>query len=198
MKVSIIVPFYNVEDYIERCLDSLVNQTLREIEIILVNDGSKDKSADIAFKYLNKYPDKIKYVEKINGGLSDARNYGMEYATGEYIAFIDSDDYVERDMYEKMYSVAKRENSDMVECDFYWEYQNKSKVDCGKKYTNKKEMIEKIRVVAWNKLIRRKILEKSNIKFPKGLRYEDVEFTYKLIPFIKKFSFCKIPFINYI
>ena len=196
-KVSIIVPFYNVEGYMEKCLDSLVNQTLDDIEIILVNDGSKDNSALIAKKYLEKYPEKIVYLEKENGGLSDARNYGMPYAKGEYIAFLDSDDYVEKDMYEKMYEIAKKENSDMVECDFYWEYPDKKKEDIGKIYSGKNEMLEKIRVVAWNKLIKREILEKTKIQFPKGYRYEDVEFTYKLIPYLEKVSFLKKPCIHY-
>ena len=195
--VSVIVPFYNVESYIGRCLDTLVKQTLDDIEIILVNDGSKDRSKIVVDKYIKEYPEKIVYLEKENGGLSDARNYGMPYAKGEYIAFLDSDDYVEKDMYEKMYEIAKKENSDMVECDFYWEYPDKKKEDIGKIYSGKNEMLEKIRVVAWNKLIKREILEKTKIQFPKGYRYEDVEFTYKLIPYLEKVSFLKKPCIHY-
>lgn len=197
-KVSIIVPFYNVEGYIEKCLETLVNQTLEEIEIILVNDGSKDRSVEIVKKFLKQYPEKIMYLAKENGGLSDARNFGIKYAKGEYIAFLDSDDYVEKDMYKNMYELAKKENSDIVECDFYWEYPNKKKIDTAKQYNGKKEMLEKIRVVAWNKLIKREILEKTNVQFPKGYRYEDVEFTYKLIPFLEKVSFCKQPLIHYV
>lgn len=197
-KVSIIVPFYNVENYIEKCLKTLVNQTLQEIEIILVNDGSKDGSIEIAKKFLKQYPKKIIYLEKENGGLSDARNFGIKYAKGEYVAFLDSDDYIEEDMYKNMYDIAKKENSDMVECNFYWEYPNKKKLDISKQYNSKQEMLEKVRVVAWNKIIKRKILEKSDIQFPKGYRYEDVEFTYKLIPFLEKVSFCKQPMIHYV
>ena len=197
-KVSVIVPFYNVEGYIEKCLTTLVNQTLQDIEIILVNDGSKDRSINIVEKFIKEYPKKIVYLEKENGGLSDARNYAMPYAKGEYIAFLDSDDYVEKDMYQKMYDLAINENSDMVECDFYWEYPDKTKKDIGKIYNTKKEMIEKMRVVAWNKLIKREILENTKIKFPKGYRYEDVEFAYKLVPYIEKVSFLKEPCIHYI
>lgn len=197
-KVSIIVPFYNVENYIEKCLETLVNQTLKDIEIILVNDGSKDRSIDIVNKFLKQYPEKIVYLEKENGGLSDARNFGIPHAKGEYIAFLDSDDYVEKDMYENMYELAKKEDSDMVECDFYWEYPDKLKKDEGIIYHGKKEMIEKVRVVAWNKLIKKEILEKSDVKFPKGLRYEDVEFTYKLVPYIEKVSFLKKPCVHYV
>ena len=197
-KVSIIVPFYNVEGYIEKCLDTLVNQTLKDIEIILVNDGSTDRSIEIVNKFLRRYPEKLVYLEKENGGLSDARNYAIPYTKGEYIAFLDSDDYVEKYMYEEMYNMAKKENSDMVECNFYWEYPDKQKEDIRTIYHGKNEMIVKIRVVAWNKLIKREILEKSEVRFPKGYRYEDTEFTYKLIPYIEKVSFLKKPCIHYV
>lgn len=197
-KVSVIVPVYNVEKYLIKSLDSLVNQTLEDIEIIVVNDGSTDNSKKIIEVYKEKYQDKIKYLEKPNGGLSDARNFGIPHATGEYIAFLDSDDYVELDTYEKMYNKAKEENSDIVECDFIWEYPNKTKIDTGTIYTNKKEMLTYARVVAWNKLIKRDLLEKYKIKFPKGLRYEDVEFFYKMVPYYNKVSFVKEPLIHYI
>ena len=196
--VSVIVPFYNVENYIEKCLQTLVGQTLDDIEIILVNDGSKDRSKIVVDKFLKQYPEKIVYLEKENGGLSDARNYAIPYAKGEYIAFLDSDDYVEKTMYKDMYELAKKEDSDMVECNFYWEYPDKKKEDVGIVYNGKKEMLEKIRVVAWNKLIRKEVLEKSKVLFPKGLRYEDVEFTYKLIPYLDKISFLKKPCVHYI
>ena len=130
-KLSLIIPVYNVENYIEKCLDSVVNQTIDDMEIIIVNDGSKDKSKEKINKYLQKYKEKIKYLEKENGGLSSARNFGIPHATGEYIAFLDSDDYVEPKMYEEMYNLAKKEDADMVECDFIWEYPNKSKEDIG-------------------------------------------------------------------
>ena len=196
--VSVIVPFYNVENYIEKCLNTLVHQTLEDIEIILVNDGSQDRSMVVVKKFLEQYPDKITYLEKENGGLSDARNYALPYAKGEYIAFLDSDDYVEKTMYKDMYELAKKEDSDMVECNFYWEYPNKKKEDIGVVYNGKKEMLEKVRVVAWNKLIKKEVLEKSKVTFPKGYRYEDVEFTYKLIPYLDKVSFLKKPCVHYI
>lgn len=197
-KVTIIVPIYNVEKYLKKCIESLVNQTLQEIEIILVNDGSTDSSAEIAKEYQKRFEKKIIYLEKENGGLSDARNFAISFAKGEYIAFLDSDDYVEKDTYENMYKIAKKENSDMVECDFYWEYPNKVKIDTGEIYYSKKEMLEKVRVIAWNKLIRREIVQKRKIEFPKGYRYEDVEFTYKLIPYLDKVSFLKEPCIHYV
>ncbi len=218
-KVSVIVPVYNVEKYIKNCLESLVNQTLKDIEIIIVNDGSTDSSKSIIDEYIEKY-DNIVYLEKENGGLSDARNYGLNYAKGEYVAFLDSDDYVDISIYEKMYNKAIAENSDYVECDFYWAYPkkiknsfsklendnsytnlkkanhySKLKLDNGYIYKNKKEMMTYGRVVAWNKLIKREIITE---KFPVSLNYEDVEFFYKLIPNINKFSFVKEPLVYYI
>ena len=197
-KVSIVVPSYNVENYIEKCIESLLNQTLQDIEIIIVNDGSKDNTKQKILNFRDKYPNKVKYLEKENGGLSSARNFGIPYATGEYIAFLDSDDYVEKNMYEEMYNEAKKDNFDMVECDFIWEYPNKSKEDHGVLAKNKKELIVKNRVVAWNKLIKREILEKSKLEFPFGLRYEDVEFFYKLVPLLNKVSIINKCFIHYV
>lgn len=214
-KVSVIVPIYNVEKYLSKCLDSLVNQTLEDIEIILVNDGSTDSSKKIAEDYKNKYKNKnIVYVEKENGGLSDARNYGMKYANGEYIAFLDSDDFCELELYEKMYNKAIEEKADYVECDFYWSYPKKSinklkenitldeykkifnnKIDKGIRYKDKSEMFIFARVVAWNKLIKKDIIKEQ---FPVGLKYEDVEFFYKLLPNIKKFAFVEEPLIYYV
>lgn len=197
-KVSVIVPVYNVESYIGKCLESLVNQTLEDIEIVVVNDGSTDNSESIIKKYVEKYNDKIKYVVKENGGLSDARNYGMKYASGEYIAFLDSDDYVDITIYEKMYKKAIDEECDFVECDFIWKYDNKEVKDCGYIYKDKHEMLANARVVAWNKLIKKELIDKLQIEFPKGLRYEDVEFFYKLLPYINKFGFVKEYLIFYI
>lgn len=196
-KVSVIVPVYNVEKYIGKCLDSLVNQTLEDIEIIVVNDGSTDSSKYIVEQYKEKY-DNIKYYEKENGGLSDARNYGLQFAKGKYIAFLDSDDYVAPNLYKKMYEKAKKEDSDMVECNFYWVYGKKTKKDIGQKYKGKKQMFEKARVVAWNKLYKKEVLDNAKVQFPKGLRYEDVEFFYKLIPYIERVSFVKEPLIYYV
>ena len=198
IKVSIIVPAYNVEQYIEKCLESLVNQTLEDIEIIVVNDGSTDGTKQKIEEYKENYPEKIKYVEKENGGLSDARNYGLLYAQGRYVGFVDSDDYVEPNMFEEMYNKAQEENSDMVECDFIWEYPTGKRIDTGIIYKGRKEAFLYARVVAWNKLIKRETLEKAQIRFPKGLRYEDTEFFYKLLPSLNKISFVKTPMVHYI
>lgn len=197
-KVSVIVPIYNVEKYLEKCINSLLSQTLEDIQIILVNDGSKDNSGNIAKECEKNNKNRIIYVEKENGGLSDARNYGLKYATGDFIAFLDSDDYIEKNAYEEMYNKAIEENADYVECDFIWEFPNKIRVDKQYPYKNKKEMLSFVRVVAWNKLIKRQLITDNNLEFPKGLRYEDVEFTYKLIPFVNKFAYVNKPFIHYV
>ena len=187
IKVSIIVPFYNVEEYIERSIKSLVEQSLEDIEIILVNDGSKDGSEEIAKEYKRKYPDKIVYLEKENGGLSDARNYALPYATGEYIAFLDSDDYVEEEMYEEMYVTAKIDKADIVECDYLWEYPEETIESKGRAYKDRKDMLLNARVVAWNKLIKKEIAR--NIKFQNYDECQDEIFILSCYSKANKISF---------
>ena len=113
--ISVIVPIYNVEKYLARCVDSIVNQTYKNLEIILVDDGSPDRCPQMCDDYAKK-DSRIKVVHKKNGGLSDARNAGMAVATGEYISFIDSDDYVSDDFFECLLDVMNKENSDIAEC----------------------------------------------------------------------------------
>ena len=125
-KVSIIVPVYRVEKYINRCVESLINQTLSDIEIILVDDGSPDNCPAICDEWAKK-DNRIKVVHKRNGGLSSARNAGLAVATGKYIGFVDSDDDVEMDMYEKMVSVAEREQVDFVMADYFRIFENGEK-----------------------------------------------------------------------
>lgn len=117
---------------------------------------------------------------------------------GEYIAFLDSDDYVDLAIYEKMYKVAIEQLCDFVECNFIWKYDNKEIKDKGYIYKDKHEMLINARVVAWNKLIKRDLITNLQLQFPKGLRYEDVEFFYKLLPHIKKFGFVKEFLIYYV
>ena len=118
VKVSIIVPVYNVEKYLRQCVDSIVNQSLKEIEIICINDGSTDNSLQILEGYAQR-DKRIKIINKRNEGLSTARNTGMEYATGEYIGFVDSDDFINEKMYENLYKNAKSNKSDIVMCPAY-------------------------------------------------------------------------------
>jgi glycosyltransferase involved in cell wall biosynthesis len=195
--VSIIVPVYNVEQYLEKCLNSLVNQTLIDIEIIIVNDGSEDNSEEIIKNYKDKYDTKIIYIKKENGGLSDARNTGIRYASGEYIGCVDGDDYVELTMYEKMYNAARQKNVDLIECDILFEYPHKKKHKTSGIYTLE-NMLTRARWNAWHRIIRREIIQKSNIQYPVGLRYEDVEYFCKLAPYITSIEFVKEPLYHYI
>ena len=199
VKVSVIVPVYNVYDYLSKCLDSLVNQTLREIEIIVVNDGSPDNSQKIIDKYAKNYPEKIKAYKKENGGLSDARNYGIKKATGEYIAFVDSDDYVDTGMYERMYDKAKSGNFDMVVCDLNYVYNDKivrAYSHVKHDTTNIKMTMLNIYPAAWNKIFKRKFFE--NLEFKKKVWFEDVEFLYRILPKIKTIGVVNEPFYQYL
>jgi len=197
IKVSIIVPVYNVEAYLSKCLDSLINQTLEEIEIIVINDGATDNSQQIIDEYMEK-SNKINAYTKENGGLSDARNYGIAYATGDYIGYVDSDDFVELDMYEILYNKAKKDDSDIVECNLRYTYPNTEKIKIGKEIYDKKEMLMFGRCVVWNKIYKRDWLLDTKVIFSKGLIYEDVEFFAKLIPHIRCYSYVKQASIHYI
>lgn len=200
MKVSVIVPVYNVEKYINKCLKSLVNQTLKDIEIIVVNDGSPDNSQKIIDEYAKKYKNIKSYIKE-NGGVSDARNFGIEKSSGEYIAFVDGDDFVLNDMYEKMYEKAKSNNFDIVVCDLNYIYEDDNsemKVSSGfdKDTTDIKKAIINNYPVVWNKIIKREIF--NNIKFKKGVWFEDVEFLYRMFPLIKSIGVVKEAFNQYI
>lgn len=198
IKVSVIIPVYNVEKYINRCLISIRNQTLKEIEVIIVNDGSQDRSVEIIQDFIQSSKQKVLLLEKENGGLSDARNFGIPYATGEYITFLDSDDYIEKEMYSELYEEAKKLDLDYISCDFIWEYPDKQKTDRGRINNSIQDMFIYERVVAWNKLIRRKIIIEHNIRFSKGLYYEDIDFFYKLLPYLNSYSYYPVPFVHYI
>ena len=202
MKVSVIVPVYNVESYLDKCLTSLVKQTLQEIEIIIVNDGSKDNSEKIIEKYLKKYPEKIKYIKKANGGLSSARNEGLKYASGEYIGFVDSDDYVSLNTFNLMYKKAKEKNFDLVVCNLNYVYESKTKmVSAGldKDLENEDEVKKNIVFLypaVWNKLYKKEILD--SLKFKEGIWYEDVEFNFRVYPRVKSIGYVDKPLIQYV
>jgi len=178
--VSVIVPVYNVEKYLAQCLDSLVEQTLEDIEIIVVNDGSQDGSQTIIGSYEEKYPDKVKGYIKANGGLGDARNFGMEKARGKYLAFIDSDDWVERDMMEQMFNAAEKNGCDIVLCDLYG-FNNETNEKIVEKAPFDEGKIEPQRLMldaakpvvvsACTKLYKREVFDK--FRFPGGW-YEDM------------------------
>ena len=188
MKISVIVPVYNVAEYLPKCLDSLLGQTLKEIEIIVVNDGSPDNSEEIVKDYQKRYMN-IKYYYKENGGLSDARNFGLKYATADYVTFVDSDDFISFDMMEKMYNEIVVSKSDIVVCEFNYVYGDKLvRSYSNLNYTDvpdKKYLLTP--PMAWLRLYKRELFD--NIQFKKGIYYEDLELTPKLVKYTKKISF---------
>ena len=198
IKVSIIVPVYNVETYLAKCLDSLVNQTLKDIEVIVVNDGSPDNSEKIIDKYTKKYSN-IKGYIKENGGLSDARNYGLKKAHGEYVLFVDSDDYIDSQMVEKMYHQAIKNKLDVVVCDTINVYPDgheqiiKSNVDYA---DNDLENYLISPPMACIRLFKKDIFNK--ITFKKGIFYEDLEMTPKVVNITKKVGFINEPLYYYL
>lgn len=204
IKVSIIVPVYNVEKYLSQCLDSLINQTLKDIEIICVNDGSKDNSETILKAYQIKDP-RIKIISQENKGLSVARNTGINAAKGEYIGLIDSDDWVDLDFYEKLYNAAKKYNSDIAAGDFY----RRGKIIKTQKLKYKKEEFftddaERIKQAGipkynyvWNKIYRRESLEKINCPFPVGRYYEDICWLVKVVYHLNGFVTVPNTFYHY-
>lgn len=200
-KLSIIVPVYGVEKYIDKCLNSLVKQSLKEIEIIVVNDGTKDNSQKIVDKYVKKYPDKIKSYIKENGGLGSARNYGLKKASGEYIGYVDSDDFVEKDMYKKLYNKAKENNYDIVVCGNYnvsEDYQNKNIDAFINNYNTDLENIFFGKMAVWNKIYKRDILIKNKLEFKEKVWYEDLAFTLKAIMNSNTFAFIDEPLYDYL
>ncbi|MCR5342628.1 MAG: glycosyltransferase [Butyrivibrio sp.] len=196
-KISIIVPIYNVEKYLAKCLDTLTGQSLKDIEILAVNDGSTDGSLSILQQYAEK-DSRIVILNKENGGLSDARNYAFSHIKGEYVGFIDSDDYVDPDMYEVMYNEAIKESADIVECNLHHTFDNSEDTEIGEHITDKKEMIMNGRSVVWNKIYKTDWLLSTGVQFPKGLIYEDVNFYCKLVPFINKICYVEQPFVHYV
>ena len=197
MRLSVIVPVYNVEKYIDKCLNSLVNQTLKDIEIIVVNDGTKDKSEDIIKKYMSKYSN-IVYLKKENGGQGSARNYGLEHAKGDYIGYVDSDDYVELDMYEKMYSKAIEDNSDIVICGSYNIKDDIKTLDIDRKLFDSNINAFFGRMAVWNKIYKKDLLTKNNMTFRSKYWYEDLDFTVKVLSKASKISYVDEPLYNYI
>ena len=126
--ISIVVPIYNMEKYLDKCVNSIISQTYKNIEIILVDDGSTDLSYDICEKY-KKLDNRIKVYHKTNGGLSDAKNFGIKHASGKYIGFVDSDDWIEPMMYEILYKNIKEKNADIAICGRYIDYENGKSFD---------------------------------------------------------------------
>jgi glycosyltransferase involved in cell wall biosynthesis len=199
-KVSIIIPVYNVEKYLRKCIDSVLNQTYKDIEVILVDDGSLDKCPQICDEYL-KRDARVKVIHKKNGGLSDARNVGVKYAQGDYIGFVDSDDYVSTQMVELLYSSITKEEADIVMGNYIHVDETGNSIDekisfqIEKQITySRDEFVDEVikktggyYVVACSKLYKKEIFEK--ISFPLGKQHED-EFVFHYVVGMSKKIVC--------
>lgn len=187
--ISIIVPIYNAEKYLNKCIDSLVNQTKKELEFILVNDGSTDSSEDIIKSYKDK---RIKYFKNKNQGIGKTRNFGIDKATGKYLMFLDSDDYLDINACEKLYNKAIKEKSDLVVFDFYRVEETLKEVTINNfKSSSLKEnpnLLLDINLGPCNKLIKRELIDKNNTRFNEELKYEDTPFVTEIIKNANKIS----------
>lgn len=190
--ISVIVPIYNAEKYLDRCIKSIINQSYKNLEIILVDDGSSDKCDEICDEWAKK-DKRIKVIHKKNSGVSDSRNAGLEIANGEYLSFVDSDDYVHKDFIKILYNLCIENNSDISVCEVCETNKDEdinNKIQKGivrnifpKSVLEKKESLY---FVVWNKLYKKSVFE--NVRYLKGKIHEDVAITYKLIYYSKKIT----------
>lgn len=198
--VSVIIPIYNVECYLDRCLKSVINQTYKNLQIILVDDGSPDKCGEKC-DYYAKQDNRIEVIHKINGGLSDARNVGIDNALGEWIVFVDSDDYISPQFVEILYDCAIKSECDIVQCKydrfsdeiFEKKYNECSHINIIKSKDHLHNIDTATNTAVWNKIYRKTLFEK--IRFPYGKIHEDVATTFKLVYLAKKI--CSIDYELY-
>ena len=209
IKVSILVPVYNTSEYLRKCLDTLVGQTLKEIEIICVNDGSTDNSLEILEQYAARDA-RVVIVNKPNGGLPSARNAGIDNAKGEYLGFVDSDDYVELNMFERLYNTAKKKNSEVVVCGAHifpdkpkasdWFYDVLSpRTYHYSKFTPELLFKEKgARPFLWRNLVKRDLIVRENIRLREDIVLgEDQAFQFRVFPKARGISFISDKLYHY-
>jgi glycosyltransferase involved in cell wall biosynthesis len=198
MKVSVIVPVYNTKDYLDRCLASLVNQSLKEIEIIVINDGSKEDVEPI----IKKYKDKIIYIKNTNHGIGYTRNLGIKKSSGEYIGFVDSDDFVNKEMYLDYYNYAKENDLDIVVANYNRcepsgiKEMNLNHFEIGNIRDNKKILVD-IDYGPCNKIFKRKMILNHNILFEEKLKYEDMPFVLKALKHSLRIGHLNQVYYNY-
>lgn len=197
--ISVIVPIYNVEDYLKKCIDSIINPTYKNLEIILVDDGSTDSCGFICDKY-KKVDDRIIVVHKSNGGLSSARNVGLDIAKGDLISFVDGDDYLELEMYEKLKLNMDKYESDIVICSFYYEKGNNKTIkrinNDSNKVTFGKDKFISFQNCVWDKMYKKNIF--NEIRFPLRHICEDAFIICDLLDKAKKVSYVDAPLYNYV
>ena len=186
--ISIILPVYNVEKYLDRCLESISRQRYDDLDIVVVDDGSTDRSGSICDEFA-KMDSRVRIYHKKNGGLSDARNYGIKKAKGEIVAFVDSDDYISEDYVGTMYDEMVRKNADVVVCGYNLITPKKELVSGEKAAVRLLTRQENLDVVAWNKLYKKSLFLDNNIWYPNGRKYEDTLTTYKVLAKAKKVAY---------
>ncbi|GAB5617076.1 hypothetical protein JCM31739_19010 [Faecalimonas canis] len=201
--VSIVIPVYNVEDYLKRCIESVIQQTYKNLEIIIVDDGATDDSPIICDEYASK-DERIKVIHKINGGLSDARNVGYSESRGEYIFFLDSDDWLEKNTIEILYEALLRYDADIVVANYYYQYEfhcvSANVIEEVQVYNRKQAMEELLRNdliknFAWGKLYKRELLEEY--AFPVGKLFEDTYWTHLIFNQAQKIVLVKEELVYY-
>ena len=198
-KLSVIVPCYNCRNTVERTLDSLAAQTLKDLELIVINDGSTDDTLQVLEKYGEKHPElNIRLLTKENEGIAAARTFGMEQVTGEYIGFLDSDDYTEPGMFAEMTEKADSENLDVVVSDFFWENSKGSRIQKEGPYGTGCDMMVNLFAVLWNKIYRTDFIRTLDFTFPYGNRYEDACYLYCMTPYVKRIGFMNKPYVHYV
>ena len=201
-RISVIIPVYNSERYLKKCLDSLLDQTYQDFEIIAVNDGSTDGSRAVLDQYQAKYPDTVRVYDKENDGQGAARNFGMEKAAGEYVLFLDSDDYIEKSMLETLYNAAVQQESDLVVCDYYEIEEGSGKKIVSKAMPKFSENRNTDYFLSnpspWNKLIRLRVMREHGIRFLEHHIYEDLATLPILAGYAAHIAYVEEPLYNYI
>ena len=195
--ISVIVPVYNVEDFVGKCLESITWQSYEDLDIVVVDDGSTDESGKICDEFA-KNDERIRVFHKKNGGLSDARNFGIKKAKGELVAFVDSDDWVKKDYIGVMHEVMGANGVDVVVCgynDVKLQDITMSGKDATVRLLTKQENVD---IVAWNKLYRKGLFLDNGIYFPVGKKHEDTLTTYKILSKARKVTYVSQSLYNYI
>lgn len=214
-KVSIVIPIYNAEKYLEQCIESVVNQTLHDIEIICVNDGSTDTSLDIVKKYAAQ-DSRIKVVDKPNSGYGSSMNAGFDIAAGEYLGIVESDDYADAEMFERLYSEAEKNRLDIVKSGFYFYYSTPKEINtpspvltknmprgvfCPTKNLSIKKQLSvfNFKPTIWSAIYKTDFIRKNSIRFNEtpGASYQDLGFTFKVFALAERVKFIPDCFLHY-
>ncbi|MBU2912400.1 MULTISPECIES: glycosyltransferase family 2 protein [Reichenbachiella] len=197
-KITVVVPIYNVSQYLTQCIDSIVNQTLSGLEVILVNDDSPDPQDDVICQdFANRYEHVLYVKHEKNKGLGGARNTGIEHATAEYITFIDSDDWLELNMFEELYNAAVKSDADIAQCFFYEHSEGNVRLQRVKGFRKQADIMHAINVLAWNKIYKTKLYKDNNVYFPEKIASQDVATMTRLLYFVDSVVLVRKGLYNY-